>query len=181
MTYLRFFHSCGLITWDTWLSVADPWMAKILCIYKFPSVFFIFFINYKEKRSYSPAPLPQTLTLTLYLCLKRTGMLLPWILCTNWTWVPLNILEGQRKILQFTLSLSLSPLLPIPWANSGQADGFGAMPHRLTDVHSDAITRGQNFSIAAFKPNIWSVPQQKHGVSDSWSEIFQDRVKVFSK
>lgn len=95
--------------------------------------------------------------------------------------MPLSVLKGQRKVFQFTLSLSLSPRLPIPLANSGQADGFGVMPQRLTDVNFDGITRGQTFSMAAFKPNTWSAPQQTNSAPYGRFSIFQGRVKVFSE
>lgn len=55
----------------------------------------------------------------------------------------LTTLKDPKKVFQFILSPSLSPLFPAPVANTSQADGIGVMPQRLTDVNSDGITRGQ--------------------------------------
>lgn len=125
----------------------------------FSSVFLFFFFNLQGKENHVSLCRAPKLGFHLHLSLKRNVSSVD--LRHQLNLVPLSIPKGQRKIFQLTLSLSHSPLLPNPLANSGGADGFGVMPQGLTDVNSNGITRGQIFSMGTFKPNTLSAPNKQ--------------------
>lgn len=103
-----YFYSCGLITWDISLFVADPRMTKILYIYKFSKVFLHFFKKLQGTENYGALLQCPKSWVSPLLTSKRAGMFFLQISGTNWTQALLSILEGQGKAFWVPLSLSLS-------------------------------------------------------------------------